>query len=85
MAVIEALRKNSLVNTSFQPQTPIVPYHSPKDDFVPYSNAVNAHNLWQSSTLVDLSMPSHVLGGVEFMLRYMGLWEFIGPIIQGNM
>lgn len=85
MAVIEALRKNSLVNTSFQPQTPIMLYHSPKDDFVPYSNAVNAHNLWQSSTLVDLSMPSHVLGGVEFMLRYMGLWELIGPIIQGNM
>ena len=84
-AVIEALRKNSLVNTSFQPQTPIMLYHSPKDDFVPYSNAVNAHNLWQSSTLVDLSMPSHVLGGVEFMLRYMGLWELIGPIIQGNM
>lgn len=85
MAVIEALRKNSLVNTSFQPQTPIMLYHSPKDDFVPYSNAVNAHKLWQSSTLVDLSMPSHVLGGVEFMLRYMGLWELIGPIIQGNM
>lgn len=85
LAVIEALRKNSLVNTSFQPQTPIVLYHSPKDDFVPYSNAVNAHNLWQSSTLIDLSMPSHVLGGVEFMLRYMGLWELIGPIIQGNM
>lgn len=85
LAVIEALRKNSLVNTSFQPQTPIMLYHSPKDDFVPYSNAVNAHNLWQSSTLVDLSMPSHVLGGVEFMLRYMGLWELIGPIIQGNI
>ena len=84
-AVIEALRKNSLVNTSFQPQTPIMLYHSPKDDFVPYSNAVNAHNLWQSSTLVDLSMPSHVLGGVEFMLRYMGLWELIGPIMQENM
>lgn len=85
MAVIEALRKNSLVNTSFQPQTPIMLYHSPKDDFVPYSNVVNAHKLWQSSTLVELSMPSHVLGGVEFMLRYMGLWELIGPIIQGNM
>lgn len=85
LAVIEALRKNSLVNTSFQPQTPIMLYHSPKDDFVPYSNVVNAHKLWQSSTLVDLSMPSHVLGGVEFMLRYMGLWELIGPIIQGNM
>lgn len=85
LAVIEALRKNSLVNTSFQPQTPIMLYHSPKDDFVPYSNAVNAHNLWQSSTLVDLSMPSHVLGGVEFMLRYMGLWELIGPIMQENM
>ena len=75
IAVIEALRKNSLINSS------IYLYHSPQDDFVPYSNAVNAHNLWSSSTLTDLSMPGHVLGGIEFMLRYMGLWELVGPML----
>ena len=81
VAVIEALRKNSLINSSVPPQVPVYLYHSPQDDFVPYSNAVNAHNLWSSSTLTDLSMPGHVLGGVEFMLRYMGLWELVGPML----
>lgn len=81
IAVIEALRKNSLINSSIQPQVPVYLYHSPQDDFVPYDNAVNAHNLWSSSTLTDLSMPGHVLGGIEFMLRYMGLWELVGPML----
>ena len=81
VAVIEALRKNSLINSSVPPQVPVYLYHSPQDDFVPYSNAVNAHNLWSSSILTDLSMPGHVLGGVEFMLRYMGLWELVGPML----
>ena len=81
IAVIEALRKNSLINSSIEPQVPVYLYHSPQDDFVPYSNAVNAHNLWSSSTLTDLSMPGHVLGGIEFMLRYMGLWELVGPML----
>lgn len=81
IAVIEALRKNSLINSSIQPQVPVYLYHSPQDDFVPYDNAVNAHNLWSSSTLTDLSMPGHVMGGIEFMLRYMGLWELVGPML----
>ena len=81
VAVIEALRKNSLINSSVPLQVPVYLYHSPQDDFVPYSNAVNAHNLWSSSILTDLSMPGHVLGGVEFMLRYMGLWELVGPML----
>ena len=84
IAVINALRKNSLVNTSVQPKVPIYMYHSPLDDFVPYSNAVNAHKMWTSSTLTDLSMPGHVLGGIEFMLRYMGLWEVVGPMLGMN-
>ena len=81
IAVIEALRKNSLINSSIEPQVPVYLYHSPQDDFVPYSNAVNAHQHWTTSTLTDLSMPGHVLGGVEFMLRYMGLWELVGPML----
>lgn len=84
IAVIEALRKNSLINSSIQPEVPVYLYHSPQDDFVPYSNAVNAHNLWNSSTLTDLSMPGHVLGGIEFMLRYMELWELVGPMLGMN-
>lgn len=49
-----------------------------------YSNVVRAHELWQSSTLVNLSMSNHVLGGVEFMLRYMGLWKLIGSMLKVN-
>ena len=77
IAIIGALRKNSLIYSSVPPQVPVYLYHSPQDDFVPYSNAVNAHNSWSSSTLTDLTLSGHVLGGVEFMLRYMGLWGTI--------
>lgn len=81
-AIVEALRKNSLVNASVKPQTPISLYHSPQDDFVPYSNVENIRQIWPSSTLTDLTMPGHVLGGVEFMLRYMGLWDLFGPLFK---
>lgn len=32
IAVIEALRKNSLINSSIEPQVPVYLYHSPQDD-----------------------------------------------------
>lgn len=80
-ATVSALRKNSLANASTAPQATISLYHSPQDDFVPYSNVVSAHALWTNSTLTDLSMPDHVMGGMEFMLRYMGLWEIVGPML----
>lgn len=80
-AIVSALRKNSLVNASTAPQATVSLYHSPQDDFVPYSNVVSAHALWTNSTLTDLSMPGHVMGGMEFMLRYMGLWEIVGPML----
>lgn len=80
-AIVSALRKNSLVNASALPQATVNLYHSPQDDFVPYSNVVSAHALWTNSTLTDLSMPGHVMGGMEFMLRYMGLWEIVGPML----
>lgn len=80
-AIVSALRKNSLVNVSALPQATVNLYHSPQDDFVPYSNVVSAHALWTNSTLTDLSMPGHVMGGMEFMLRYMGLWEIVGPML----
>lgn len=81
LAIVSALRKNSLVNASTAPQATVSLYHSPQDDFVPYSNVVSAHALWTNSTLTDLSMPGHVMGGMEFMLRYMGLWEIVGPML----
>lgn len=80
-AIVSALRKNSLVNASTAPQATVSLYHSPQDDFVPYCNVVSAHALWTNSTLTDLSMPGHVMGGMEFMLRYMGLWEIVGPML----
>lgn len=80
-AIVSALRKNSLVNASTAPQATVSLYHSPQDDFVPYSNVVSAHALWTNSTLTDLSMPGHVMGGMEFMLCYMGLWEIVGPML----
>lgn len=81
LAIVSALRKNSLVNASTAPQATVSLYHSLQDDFVPYSNVVSAHALWTNSTLTDLSMPGHVMGGMEFMLRYMGLWEIVGPML----
>lgn len=81
LAIVSVLRKNSLVNASTAPQATVSLYHSPQDDFVPYSNVVSAHALWTNSTLTDLSMPGHVMGGMEFMLRYMGLWEIVGPML----
>lgn len=81
LAIVSALRKNSLVNASTSPQATVNFYHSPQDDFVPYCNVVSAHALWTNSTLTDLSMPGHVMGGMEFMLRYMGLWEIVGPML----
>ena len=32
--------------------------------------------------LTNLEMPTHAVGGAEFFLRYMGLWELIGPLIK---
>lgn len=81
LAIVEALRKNSLLNASSQPQAYIHLYHSPKDEQVPYSNSVNAHAAWSATSLTDLEMPKHATCGVEFIMRYMGLWEIFGPLI----
>lgn len=81
LAIVEALRKNSLLNASPQPQAYIHLYHSQKDEQVPYSNSVNAHAAWPATSLTDLEMPKHATCGVEFIMRYMGLWEIFGPLI----
>lgn len=85
LAIVDALRKNSLLNASPQPQHFIHLYHSPKDEQVPYSNSVNAHAAWPATSLTDLEMPRHATCGVEFIMRYMGLWEIFGPLIMAGM
>ena len=82
LAIIQALRDNSLLNASVKPQAPIHLYHVPTDEQVPYVNATTALEAWPGSTLTNLEMPTHAVGGAEFFLRYMGLWEFIGPLIK---
>lgn len=85
LAIVEALRTNSLLNASPQPQAFIHLYHSPKDEQVPYSNSENAHAAWPATSLTDLEMPKHATCGVEFIMRYMGLWEIFGPLIMAGM
>ena len=82
LAIIQALRDNSLLNASVKPQAPILLYHVPTDEQVPYVNATTALEAWPGSTLTNLEMPTHAVGGAEFFLRYMGLWELIGPLIK---
>ena len=82
LAIIQALRDNSLLNASVKPQAPIHLYHVPTDEQVPYVNATTALEAWPGSTLTNLEMPTHAVGGAEFFLRYMGLWELIGPLIK---
>lgn len=74
--LLTALEKNSLLSVKTL-STPITIYHSRMDDFVPFSNAEAAHAQWSNSKLVELLLPGHVASGIEFMLKYMGLWELI--------
>jgi len=77
--LMAAVDGNSLVN--HVPKTFIALYHSRTDDYVPYVNAVNAHAAWSDSSLTDLVSDGHIMGGVEFMLRYMGIWDMVSPMI----
>lgn len=72
--LLAAVEKNSLVKRD-APQTSVKLYHSRTDDFVPYSNATSAKSKWNNATLTDLTSEGHVQAGMEFMLRYMGLWK----------
>lgn len=74
--LVAALQKNSLLSVT-SPSTSVTIYHSKTDDFVPFANAEAAHAKWNNSKLVELSSTGHVASGVEFMLKYMGLWELI--------
>lgn len=80
LAVLEALRENSLVAGT--PQTFVHLFHSRHDEVVPYANAESAHRAWPNSILIDLEMSGHVLSGIEFMLRYMNLWDIWGEFLK---
>lgn len=74
--LVAALQKNSLLS-AVSPSTPVTIYHSKTDDFVPFASAEAAHAKWKNSTIVELSSVGHGASGLEFMLRYMGLWGLI--------
>lgn len=79
--LLSSARKNSLLNYS-KPENPSVVtlYHEPKDNTVPYACSKRASEKW-GCTLVDLSLSesNHIVGIIEFMLRYLDdsgkLWE----------
>lgn len=73
LKLMVAVEKNSLLTLNAA-KTPIKLYHSRTDDFVFYSNAVAAKQKWSNATLTDLTSTGHLQAGMEFMLRYMGLW-----------
>ncbi len=72
------MEKNSLVNYDL-PNVPVHLYHSLNDDVVPYDNATIATTKWKNATLTELSMLGHNNAGVEFVLRYMGIWGLLQP------
>lgn len=74
--LVAALQKNSLLSVK-APSTPVTIYHSPNDNFIPFDNAQKAKDKWKNAKLVPLSSPDHITSGVEFMLKYMEVWELI--------
>lgn len=81
--LLAAVEKNSLVKRD-APKTAMKLYHSRQDDFVPYDNTTAAKAKWNNATLTDLTTPGHGQAGLEFMLRYMGLWEIFSGITHNN-
>lgn len=77
----DAAERNSLVNFP-APRTHIKLYHSPNDDWVPYDNAVALHQKWPNTTLIDLETHSHMNGGAEFIIKYLGLWDLLKYFIE---
>lgn len=74
---LAALERNSILNcgTPARPET-ITLFHEPQDELVPYACSVNASRQW-GCRLIDLEIApdNHMMGGVEFYLRYLGFWE----------
>lgn len=77
-----ALEKNSLIKTT--PQTPVKLFHCPDDDIVPCECSVLAKDAWPNSTLTDLTFPDHFMSGAEFLLTYMGWFDFLEPFLMND-
>ncbi|MCI1733892.1 MAG: hypothetical protein LKM33_06040 [Bacteroidales bacterium] len=76
LKLYQAFKKNSLINYPVS-QTAFYVYHTRTDDYVPYVNATSAVSHWPTAHYVELTSTGHFNGGVEFYLRYMGLWNLI--------
>lgn len=76
LKLYQAFKKNSLINYSVL-QTAFYIYHTRTDDYVPYVNATSAITHWPAAHYVELASTGHFNGGIEFYLRYMGLWNLI--------
>ena len=75
-SMMASLKKNSIVNCPVPANvSKLELYHSPSDDTVPYACSRTLSDRWGCS-LADLTVrDDHVKAGIEFVLRYMGLWD----------
>ena len=74
--IMASMDSNSILNSQAPASvSKLHLYHSPTDDTVPYANSVALSEKW-GCDLKDLSVKNnHLNAGIEFILRYMGLWE----------
>lgn len=75
-AIMASMEANSIL-TSSAPScvSKLHLYHSPTDDTVPYFCSEELSEKW-GCALTDLEVRNnHLNAGIEFILRYMGLWE----------
>ena len=83
LALMASLNANSVINGPVPADVSKVHlYHSPTDNIVPYECSVNASAVW-GCDLTDLEVKDdHLMAGAEFLLRYMRLWDLLGPFIK---
>ena len=83
LSLMASLKANSVVNGPVPADVSKVHlYHSPTDNIVPYECSLSASAVW-GCELTDLEVKNdHLMAGAEFMLRYMRLWDLLGPFIK---
>lgn len=75
-AIMNSMKSNSVLNYGTPSSvSKLHLYHSPTDSTVPYSCSEDLSAKW-GCELTDLTVKSnHLDAGIEFILRYMGLWD----------
>lgn len=75
-AVMVSMKSNSILSSPAPKElSKLTLFHSPTDDTVPYSCSEELSEKW-GCELKDLAVDNnHLNAGIEFILRYMGLWE----------